>query len=269
MNATINKINNWLISYLRQPGDSEETIMDKKIWWLFNVGGFPFLLIMSAVIGNKEGIEIVVLNGIFVTGILASLIIFHFHKNRIERYALIAQIYIVLLSSLKVYLLGGLLQAGGAIFIGLIGPLYALTLPNKNRAIIIFLMYVSLMVVATLLQPDISNNYLLYYYFLGFFIGNTMAFIGLYYYTSEVERLKKEENQRMGELDKLKTKFYTHITHEFRTPLTIILGITEQMKANPENLLDEGFKMIERNGQNLLNLTNQMLDLSKLEANFI
>jgi signal transduction histidine kinase/DNA-binding response OmpR family regulator len=269
MNATINKINNWLIKYLQQPGDSEETLMDKKIWWLFCIGGFPFLLIMSLVIGNNEGITVIFLNSIFVIALLTGLVIFHFHKKNIEQFALITQIFIVLISSVKVYLLGGLLHAGGVIFIGLLAPLYALTLPNKKRAIIIFLLYMSLMFIATLLQPDLPKNYLLYYYFLGFFIGNSMAFIGLYYYTSEVERLKKEEKQRMGELDEFKTKFYTNITHEFRTPLTIILGMTEQMKANPEKWLDDGLKMIKRNGQNLLNLTNQMLDLSKLEANFM
>ncbi len=71
----------------------------------------------------------------------------------------------------------------------------------------------------------------------------------------------------MQEVDKFKTRFYTHITHEFRTPLTIILGMAEQIKNKPEEWQHEGLKMIKRNGRKLLNLTNQMLDLSKLEAN--
>ena len=96
-----------------------------------------------------------------------------------------------------------------------------------------------------------------------------MAFIGLYYYTSQVERLKQEEKYRMRELDEFKTKFYTHITHEFRTPLTIILGMADQIKDNPVEWMDEGLKMIKRNGKNLLNLINQMLDLSKLEASLM
>ena len=63
-----------------------------------------------------------------------------------------------------------------------------------------------------------------------------------------------------------KTKLYTNITHEFRTPLTVILGMAHQIMDKPKEYLADGLKMIVRNGQNLLNLVNQMLDLSKLES---
>ncbi len=267
MNTIIKNINSWLINYLHQPGDTEETLMQKKIWWLFNIGGLPFLVLMSIIVGDKKGDLVVILNQIWISSILLSLLIFHLHKNNIEIYAFATQIIILVLAAIKAYLMGGLLNAGGVIFIGIIAPLYAITLPNKKRAVIIFVLYMTSMITATLLQPDNPKNYVLYYYFLGFFLGNTMAFIGLYYYTSQVERLKTEEKQRMKELDKFKTKFYTHITHEFRTPLTIILGMADQIKKNPKEWSSEGLEMIKRNGQNLLNLTNQMLNLSKLEAN--
>ena len=267
MNAIINNINNWLIKYLHQSGDSEEILMQKKIWWLFNVAGLPFLILMSIIVGDKKGDIVVFLNFIWIFSILLSLLIFNLHKNNIQIFALATQIIILVLAATKVYLMGGLLNAGGVIYIGLIAPLYAITLPNKRHAIIIFILYMTSMFIATLLQPDNPNTYFIYYLFLGFFLGNTMAFIGLYYYTSQVERLKQEEKYRMRELDEFKTKFYTHITHEFRTPLTIILGMAGQIKKNPNKWSNEGLKMIKRNGQNLLNLTNQMLNLSKLEAN--
>ncbi|MCP3933331.1 MAG: hypothetical protein GY705_30035 [Bacteroidetes bacterium] len=77
---------------------------------------------------------------------------------------------------------------------------------------------------------------------------------------------EKTEAQRLKELDAVKTKLYTNITHEFRTPLTIILGMAKQVRDNPKDWFREGLKMIIRNGQNLLQLVNQMLDLSKLES---
>ncbi len=261
------KINTWLINYLYLTGDSKETLLLKKIWWVFNVGGLPFLLLMSLIIGNNEGPGVVVLNFIWIIALVSALIIFHFYKKGIEGFALASQLTIVVLASIKVYLMGGLLNAGGAIFIGLMGPLYALTLPNKKRAVFVFILYMSLMIGVTLLQPENPKGYLLYYYFLGFTLGNSMAFIALFYYTGRVEKLKQEEKQRMRELDEFKTRFYTNITHEFRTPLTIILGMADQIKNNPETWTEEGHKMIKRNGQNLLNLTNQMLALSKLETN--
>jgi len=74
------------------------------------------------------------------------------------------------------------------------------------------------------------------------------------------------EAKRVKELDTLKTQLYTNITHEFRTPLTVILGMAQQVKNNPPQHLDNGIDMIIRNGQSLLNLVNEMLDLSKLET---
>ncbi|NCU04853.1 MAG: response regulator, partial [Chitinophagaceae bacterium] len=76
---------------------------------------------------------------------------------------------------------------------------------------------------------------------------------------------EQQEAKRVKELDTLKTQLYANITHEFRTPLTVILGMANQVKAAPEKYLDNGVDMIVRNGKNLLNLVNEMLDLSKLE----
>ncbi|MEM8526112.1 MAG: ATP-binding protein [Bacteroidota bacterium] len=76
---------------------------------------------------------------------------------------------------------------------------------------------------------------------------------------------EQAEAQRLKELDSFKSRLYTNLTHEFRTPLTIILGMVEQMRAAPKKYFDEGTQMIERNGKNLLRLINQLLDLSKLE----
>ena len=131
MNTVFNKIDKFLNKYLYHSGDTKEVLLLKKIWWLANIGGLPFLLIMSAIIWDREGSFIIVLNIVFLLLMLGSLLIFHYLKNHIEIFALVTQLGIVLLSAIKVYLLGGLLTAGGAIFIGLIAPLYALTLPNK------------------------------------------------------------------------------------------------------------------------------------------
>ena len=74
------------------------------------------------------------------------------------------------------------------------------------------------------------------------------------------------EARRVKELDTIKTQLYTNITHEFRTPLTVILGMAQQIKNKPVEHLQNGMDMIIRNGQSLLNLVNEMLDLSKLET---
>jgi len=87
------------------------------------------------------------------------------------------------------------------------------------------------------------------------------------FYRFQLNRnLDKEEAVRLKELDTVKTHLYTNITHEFRTPLTVISGMAAQIKENPKEWLGEGLDMIDRNTNRLLGLVNQMLDLSKLES---
>jgi signal transduction histidine kinase/AraC-like DNA-binding protein len=93
-----------------------------------------------------------------------------------------------------------------------------------------------------------------------------IVFITLRYYSSQIIKIKQLETLRLKELDEVKTKIYTNITHEFRTPLTIIMGMADQIADHPTKKNSEGLQMIRRNGQNLLHLVNQMLDLSKIEA---
>ncbi|PHI21837.1 hypothetical protein CEQ90_00690 [Lewinellaceae bacterium SD302] len=74
-------------------------------------------------------------------------------------------------------------------------------------------------------------------------------------------RLRYAEASKVLELDEFKTRFYTNITHEFRTPLTVILGMNERLEGNPE-----AKTLIKRNADKLLRLINQLLDLSKIES---
>lgn len=79
--------------------------------------------------------------------------------------------------------------------------------------------------------------------------------------------LKAREAAQLRELDEMKTRFFSNITHEFRTPLTLILGPAGQMLEEPRQEMDnKRLSLIERNARQLLGLINQLLDLSKLEA---
>lgn len=76
---------------------------------------------------------------------------------------------------------------------------------------------------------------------------------------------EQEEAMRLKELDIFKSRLYTNLTHEFRTPLTVILGMTDQLEKQPKKQFAKGVELIRRNGTQLLQLINQLLDLSKLE----
>ncbi|GAB4025489.1 two-component regulator propeller domain-containing protein [Spirosoma koreense] len=99
-----------------------------------------------------------------------------------------------------------------------------------------------------------------------------LAVIGWQLYCFQTQRLllqqqvrfEQKEASRLAELDALKNQFFTNISHEFRTPLTLILGPIEQVVQ--EYAHDARFPLIQRNANRLLSLINQLLDLSKLEA---
>jgi signal transduction histidine kinase/ligand-binding sensor domain-containing protein/DNA-binding response OmpR family regulator len=76
--------------------------------------------------------------------------------------------------------------------------------------------------------------------------------------------------EKLEELDQMKTRFFTNITHEFRTPLTLIIGPIKQMLINEAaGQLKDQLQMILRNSQKLFRLINQLLDLAKLEAGYM
>ncbi len=79
-------------------------------------------------------------------------------------------------------------------------------------------------------------------------------------------QLRQAEESRQIELNALKTRLFTNITHEFRTPLTIINGYAKQLERGVNFEQREKLGIVRRNVQQLLRLVNQMLDLSKLES---
>lgn len=98
--------------------------------------------------------------------------------------------------------------------------------------------------------------------------GLLLLAIVLYWRSYEIKRVKlKQRAAYLSELDQVKTRFFTNISHEFRTPLTLILGpLNEMHQGNFNGDTKSVVATMLRNGQRLLRLINQLLDLSKIEA---
>ena len=79
--------------------------------------------------------------------------------------------------------------------------------------------------------------------------------------------IKSAEAEKLREVDILKSNFFANISHEFRTPLTLLLGPLEKRSAMASDPGDKKeLNMMHRNASRLLTLVNQLLDLSRLEA---
>lgn len=77
-------------------------------------------------------------------------------------------------------------------------------------------------------------------------------------------KLQQLETEQKTKLDKIKSRFFANLSHEFRTPLMLIKGPLEQLKESKENYF-ENINLIERNSDRLKNLIDQLLELSQLE----
>lgn len=106
-----------------------------------------------------------------------------------------------------------------------------------------------------------------------YFLCGAGGIFGIYRYRIQQMRLRHQlqlehiTTSHLRELDKMKTQFFTNISHEFRTPLTLIQGPVQILKAE---VTDERSRkllnVVEQNAQRLLQLINEILELAKLDS---
>ncbi|NUO02266.1 MAG: response regulator [Saprospiraceae bacterium] len=109
-------------------------------------------------------------------------------------------------------------------------------------------------------------------------IGLVLALLSLFQYFRNKQKIKQKEAEllaqlehaeaeKLREMDALKSTFFANVSHEFRTPLTLIISPVEQMMNGTfKGDVQKYYRIIHRNGKRLLDLVNQLLDLSKLES---
>lgn len=81
-----------------------------------------------------------------------------------------------------------------------------------------------------------------------------------------VQRIHRRNHLALKNLAEMRESFFTNITHEFRTPLTVILGLSRDLPNKSPDELKQNADAIEQQGNNLLTLINQLLDISKIKS---
>lgn len=99
-------------------------------------------------------------------------------------------------------------------------------------------------------------------------LKNLAAYIAIAIDNAQAYREIEQQSEQLRDMDELKTRFYTNISHEFRTPLTLILGTVDELQkgAQLSPVQRRSLQMLERNAKRLLRLVTQIMDLSKLEG---
>lgn len=125
----------------------------------------------------------------------------------------------------------------------------------------------------TILPPWYRTNlaYIFYILFIGSLVFAFRRMILMRLKLQHEIEIKQMEKDKLDELHQVKTRFFTNISHEFRTPLTLIITPVEKMMHNTgfSTEINNQLQVILKNAKRMLRLINQFLDLSKIEAGYL
>jgi len=273
-----------LLSIGQLPEDSEEDRLRKSgfivvallaigstiVWGLFSlINGLviPFFVITS---------------GSLLWSI--NIVIFSFNK-KFNVFANIQLTLLLIIGFATQISMGGFIPSGATIMWAMIGPAGALIFQGIRRALFWFAGYVALVLVAYFIDDylpayidhNVSNDFILTIFALNTIGIATLIFMSQSFFVRKINELNRhiedknvelqKQSEQLREMDEVKSRFFANISHEFRTPLTLILGLINKLKAQPNKLPEvKDTDTIERNASRLLQLINQLLDLSKLES---
>ncbi|MBG0859694.1 MAG: response regulator, partial [Bacteroidales bacterium] len=171
--------------------------------------------------------------------------------------------------------LGGIPTSAGLIFVGLNNVLSSVSRHKTWYSVSLFSLYIFLVILTMILQPWLQVpdyvtprlNSMLYMFNIIFLSGPILIIV--LNYIRQQRKFEEMETKHLREINEMKSRLFANITHEFRTPLTVIEGMTDLIEKQPEQWTKKGLKKIRTNSNILLRMVNQMLGMAKIEAGAI
>ncbi|NNL81700.1 MAG: response regulator [Flavobacteriaceae bacterium] len=256
--------------YLADPRLDSETLLRKRWTWLFMMVNFLGCTAMT-VLGLFWELGPMLWFGYALVSIhIIGLLIFR-SALRFDLVINICYSIIVILACAVIIQLGGLSTSMGYVFIGLNCAMASVLAGNLRWTIAMFALYCSTIILIGLLDPMLETPAFLtpqhntIYFVLDAVWVNACILFLVILFMKDKSRFEKAEAEKLRKLDEAKTQLYTNLSHEFRTPLTVILGLADQLDKNSGRSTG-GPRKIKFQSRVLLRLVNQMLDIAKIEA---
>jgi signal transduction histidine kinase/DNA-binding response OmpR family regulator len=181
--------------------------------------------------------------------------------------------------------LGGFVPSSAVMYWALIAPAGAMFFDSVKKSIYWFSAYILLVVIAYVINGllpeyvnwNLSDGFINMLFLMNIIGVSSIVFAILFHFVGKITHLNTEiefkkneleiQAEKLKEMDKIKSRFFANISHEFRTPLTLILGLVNKQMNHPNNPPDPtDSDTIKRNSLRLLQLINQLLDLSRIES---
>ena len=271
------KLNSWLEKKLSFPGCTDRqlqgniTVFENHIFLVIA----PFTLVISlSIFAPQATIFIKYLTAICCLYTLSLLLQLLFPSRYMVHHPFIS-ITMYLMFFYAMMRLGGIPTSGGLIFAG-IANVFA-TVPRQRTwfPIAMFSIFCVMVVLLVVLKPWLhvpeqmtpALNSIMFGILAILLTGGALGFV--LQFIRQQRKLEELEARHLKEMNEFKNRFFTNITHEFRTPLTIINGMTDLITACPGEWMGDGLQKIKNNSGILLQLVNQMLNLAKTESGAI
>ena len=280
----MNKIIQKFVQLGHHPDDPQEERL-KKSSLLVVSGPFAIAGLVWGILYFSHGL---LLPGAipFSYGVLSIINIISFGFSKQYLFFRNSQLVLILILPFALQIsLGGFVSSSAVMYWAIIAPAGAMFFDSIKGSLYWFAAYLILVIAAYLINDlilDYVNWNLSSSFINALFLMNIIGVSGivfgiLYYFVSTITTLNndiekknlvlKEQSEKLQEMDEIKSRFFANISHEFRTPLTLIIGLVKKQMADghgPPALKDSQTMM--RNANRLLQLINQLLDLSKLES---
>lgn len=269
-NRLITVTNNLLNKIISYEGISERTLQYKKTYWVAIVLVTVYVIGMT-ILAIKLDVNNLVMYGFTLLAFyFPFILLFAVIPKKLLWLVHISQHMALIVTFFFVIKMGGIPHCGGIFLASLCSVIFSILFYSVAWSLWYFALFIICTASSYFIQyiynfpssilPETNNL---------FFFINTLSISGLILaivliYLDQYTRYEKKEAIRQKELNEAKTRLYTNITHEFRTPLTVILGLADSIKPDLKHKTKTD--TIIRNGKNLLQLVDQMLDLSKLES---
>ncbi|TLX78364.1 response regulator [Labilibacter sediminis] len=272
----INELITWLDRKLESFAKKRNIDNEKRYFFKYLVAGGSgalFLMVVMLIVAISLSITIIV-QYCTVAIMYSFLIIISgiFFISKIDYLLFFEKLGMLAIIVFYVAQMGGLLTSGGFIFVGLAPVLHTLIFRNYKWMITVFAFFFLSVCALVLFDEQLPGKELItpnqnrFLFVLNLLAMTSYIFIFALYAQNIYKNMERRETLRQKELNESKTRLYTNITHEFRTPLTVILGLADSLINDTSESVHEKVNTISRNGKSLLQLVDQMLNLSKIES---
>ncbi len=263
-------VNNKLDQFIADPALSQIEMMRKRVAFNWTIGSVISVTVLT-VLAYFINADIIGHFGMVLL-LFYSIELPLFKLHNFDFYQSIFLGVVILTAFVFMLIFGGYTYSAGLVFVGLTCVMSSILMKSVKVAFLLFSLYVVTILALAVLNPyltphpDITPQINFTFFIINTIWMSAAMMFFIISYLTERNKYQIAETFRLQELDEAKNQLFTNITHEFRTPITLISGLVGEIKSKDGETV-KSLDQIKNQSRKLLNLVNQILNLAKIDSN--